>query len=402
MQDDQKKPHLSERERRIISIYFLVILSVILIYFGVGAIINPQVQADSNETMVEIAVLAPITGAMSDYGNAFVTAVKLAVASPPPQYKVNGYLVNVKVYDTYNTAVGAASAAVKAAGRAETIAIIGPLDSRQVVAASDMLAEKDLVLITPAATAPSLVLNNFSGIYRIPITDNYQGQAIVGFLDNRKLEKVFMVGENEPSIPGIIETFNQAARNKIQIVGSVDTAKQEITPEMVQSMVDAEAQAVVYLGGIDKVRVLLQVMSEAELYIPVIGCELINNPDLLPLPDEQVQLFYSIPFITSNVAKISEKSMYSPVLKGQLTSPFAYEATVATWLVMESLSRSGDLTPREIIWNSLNRATIKNIWGDSAGFSSRQFTPGYIYLYQVDTVEGDWSKNEIVYKYKGQ
>jgi len=402
MQDNQIKPHLSDRERRIISIYFLVILTVVLIYFGIGAIINPQVQANSDVTRVEIAVLAPISGTMSEYGNAFVTAVKLAVESPPPQYRVNGYFVNVKVYDTHNTAAGAAAAAAKAAGRAETIAIIGPLDSRQVVAASDMLAGKDLVLITPSATAPSLVLNNFSGIFRIPMTDNYQGQSIVGFLDDRNLEKVFMVGENEPSIPGIIASFNQAARNKIQIVGSVDTAKEEITAEMVQSMVDAEAHAVVYLGGIEKVRVLLQVMSEAELYIPVIGCELINSPDLLPLPNEQVQLFYSIPFITSNVAKISEKSLYSPVLKGQLTSPFAYEATAATWLVMESLSRTGDLAPREIIWNRLNRATIENIWGDTAGFSSRQFSPGYIYLYQVDTVEGDWSKNEIVYKYKGQ
>lgn len=127
----------------------------------------PQVITPGSAAGRPIAILAPLSGANADRGQALVQAAKLALGDPPSPALV--------VQDTGGTAAGAAAAA-QAAITAGDVMIIGPLTSAETAAVAGP---------AKAANIPVLAFTNDPsraqpGVWTLGITPGQQVRRLVG------------------------------------------------------------------------------------------------------------------------------------------------------------------------------------------------------------------------------
>ncbi len=301
-------------------------------------------------------------------------------------------------YDTQGTPDGAAKAARRAARKQATVAIIGPLDARQVLAAAETIQGRKLALITPASTAPALPVGNIPGLYRIPAPDNLQGQAIVEFLDDHLMRRnVFLFARANAYVQNILEVFNQAARDRLRVVGTLDLSQVTSTEEITRQVLDSEADVIVYLGGREDFDLLLGVLVAPDVDLPVVASDMVNDPSLPPLANETLEVYYTSPIL--NMGDLPEDTLvsYQEALGEYSNRPFAFETVQAVWAVFAALEfQEKNQTPREAVWENLGRVRLDGLGGVSTAFWGGQWSPGVIYIYQIDPTQGDWSANPVV------
>jgi ABC-type branched-subunit amino acid transport system substrate-binding protein len=491
---------ISPKERSILIFYFLGLLAVVGLYLFFGVIRDGLPGVALSTSQVEIAVLAPLQG---ELGKGILDVTGQVVAAMPAE-TMRGLQVKVVGYDTRNTADGAARAARQAARNQNTVAIIGPLDARQVLAAVEVLLDQDLTLLTPASTAPTLPLGRYGGLYRLPPPDDLQGRAIVEFLTEDALTNeiflisepgtfsssevenfkqaagkhvilkgeialsgeglpedvieqitagqvdivvylgseengktlqermtnadlgipvvvaargeeafnllvqqpvyngIFLIAEPFSYVQGVTNAFMAAAKDRLVLVDILDLGKESLPPDLANRILDSKANAVVYLGRPETALAVVKAISEAQLEIPVIGSDSLNDPGLLTVPNGSVSVYYTSPFLSLGALSEDESlAQYRQILAERTSTPYAYETAQATLMVLSALSqRSSDSNPRETVWRNIGRTAVSGYDGERFTFSRGQRIPRLYYIYQVSPETGDWTKNKLVFTFK--
>ena len=396
----QRLPSLTRREKIILLIYILSGIAVLALYFGLGILRDGLPVWAVPEGQVEIAVLMPFEGDQAVLREVVLGSVRRAVNNLPADIELASIQqIAITEYDTQGTTDGAAEAARLAARNPATVAIIGPLDARQALASAETLQGENLAVITPFSTAHTLPVETFPGLYRIPATDYLQGQAIVEFLDgNLERRDVYLIASANTYIQTVLDAFNLAAQDRLRVVGTLDLSQAPPAEEITQQIVDSQANAIVFLGSLKSMGSVLGVLLSPEIDMPVVACDSVNDPALLPLVDETIEMYYTSPIL--NLAVLPDEASladYRDALGENAGNPFAYETTQAVWAVFSALSLQGEgQTPREAVWSNLERITLGGLGGVTYAFWDGQWFPVVTYVYQVDPAAGDWSANPVV------
>ncbi len=399
------------KERVILLAYAAGVIGVVGLYALLGMVRQGSPGALAPVRHAEVAVLVPLSGAQADVGKAVLRVVEQSVRTPPANVRPGNLAVTVSGYDTAGTPDGAANAAYRASLNPATIAVIGPLDARQVIAAVETLRDQKLAVLTPASTAPVLQVSRYSGLYRIPAPDDAQGRAIVEFL-TQSLHRtdVFLIVEPSAYTRDILSTFTQAAQGRLRIAATLDLGQSSPPADIGQQLVDSQSNVVVYLGGLKNGRILVEAMSGASLALPVVGSDALNDPALLPVGNS-VPVYYTSPILSLPAASDKESlATFRQVLGELANAPFACETAQATWFVLGALAQSlrqADQSPllyssqqaRASIWHDLGQVAIALpglTTGAVASFADGQKLPRTIYVYQV-TSNAEWPLNRLVY-----
>lgn len=396
----QRLPSLTRREKIILLIFIFSGIAVLGLYFGLGVLQDGLPVRAAPQGRVEIAVLLPFEEEQAIFRESVSGIVQQAINNLPAEIELAGVQqIAITEYDSQGTPDGAAGAARQAARNPETIAIIGPLDARRSLAAAESLRGDILAVITPSSTAPTLPVETYRGLYRMPAADDLQGQAIVTFLDaNLERTNIFLIASPSAYVQRVLEVFNLAAQDRLRIVGTLDLSQAPPVDEINTQIIDSQANAIVYLGGLEDIDIVLGALSHPEIDLPVVACDIVNDPALLPLVDETVEIYYTSPIL--NMAGLLEEASlqnHREVLGEVAGLPFAYETTQAVWALFAALSLQEEgQTPRQAVWDNLEGITLNGVGGDTFAFLDGQWFPGVTYIYQVDPATGDWYSNPVV------
>ena len=396
----QRLPSLTKREKIILLIFILSGIAALMLYLGLGVLRNGLPGNAALPGMVEIAVLLPFEGDQAALRETISGIVRAAVGHLPAGIELGAIQqIAITEYDTKGTPDGAAEAARRAARNPATIAIIGPLDARQALAAAETLQGESLAVITSSSTAPTLTVEAYPGLYRVPAIDYLQGQAIVEFLDGSLARRdVFLIASASAYMQKILDAFNQAARDRLRVVGALDLGQAASVEEITQQIIDSQANAIVFLGDLENFGSILGVLLKPEIDLPVVAPDSINDPAMLPLVGESIAMYYTSPIL--NMAGLPEEASlvdFREALGDHADDPFAYETTQAVWAVFAALSRQGEgRTPRQAVWDNLEEITLGGLGGVPYAFRGGQWFPVVTYVYQVDSAAGVWSSNPLV------
>ena len=386
----QKQGRFSLKERKILLWYATGFVVVLFLFILLSVIREGLPVPGAKSGHVELAVLVPLSGSQSEQGHTALQSVQQAAKNVPPGLKLNELEVTVVGYDTQSTPEGAASAAWSAARNPSTVAIVGPFDARQLVAAAEVLKGKDIAIISPASTAPTLPLKQYPGVYCIPADDNAQGRAIADFLQ-RGLNRtnVYLIAESTTYAEAIKETFTQTLQSRVHVVDTLQLGQGAWPSDLAQNITRSEADVIVFLGGSKNARSLLEALKTADLKLPIVGSDSLNDPALLPLPENSPILYYTSPIVSlTAMPEDATFSIFKQALGNHTKSPFAYETTQAVWLVLGALSRpSSSDVERDVVWHKLASISLT---------SGPRFSRS-IYVYQVDPNGQDWSLNNLIY-----
>ena len=165
---------------------------------------------------IHIRSMAVLTG-LADLGVPSQRGVEMAVADYGP---INGYDVSMGAgIDSQCTGAGGIAAADSIVGDPRVVGAIGTSCSVAAAAASPVLSEAGLVMVSPSNTAPSLTSdlqgnagsNYHPGYYRTASNDLHEGGAVAKFAYNELgLRNVAAIHDGDPYTTGLTDAFANA------------------------------------------------------------------------------------------------------------------------------------------------------------------------------------------------
>lgn len=250
---------------------------------------------------IQIRSLEVITGSIGELGVPRQRAVALALADYGP---IKGHDVTMGAgLDSLCTAEGGKAAAETAVGDHRVVAVIGTSCSVAAAAASPILSQAGLVMISSSNTAPSLTsdlrgnagANYHPGYYRVSSNDLYQAQAVAEFVHNQLgLHRMAAIHDGDPYTTGITEAFSAA----FEALGGAVTAVEEVSrgdTDMIPVLTRIAAsnpEGIFFPLFPDEAGHVVQQIEEVE---GLAGLALFNTESLLFIELESVDAYLSGP-----------------------------------------------------------------------------------------------------------
>ncbi len=182
--------------------------------FEAGELGAVEVGADE---AIQIRSLNAITGEVAFLGIPNENAIRMAVDD---YGQIAGRDVNVGTgLDDLCSADGGQSAAQTIVADSAVVGVIGTSCSGAAAAASPLLSDAGLSMISASNTSPSLTSdlegtageNYYAGYYRTAHNDLFQGQAAANFVfENLDLTKVALIHDGDPYTNGLTTAFENA------------------------------------------------------------------------------------------------------------------------------------------------------------------------------------------------
>ncbi len=181
---------------------------------------------------IQIRSLEVLTGSIGELGIPRQRALAMALADYGP---IKGHNVSMGAgLDSLCTAEGGKAAAETAVGDPRVVAVIGTSCSVAAAAASPILSEAGLVMLSSSNTSPSLTsdlrgnagANYHAGYYRVSSNDLYQAQAVAEFVyDELGLRRMATIHDGDPYTTGLTAAFAVA----FEALGGAVTAVEEVS-----------------------------------------------------------------------------------------------------------------------------------------------------------------------------
>lgn len=182
--------------------------SLVLTMLSSHALLSAACGRSSSPTL-QIGALLPATGSLANDGQATSLAVALAVDEINAGGGLLGQQVEVVFRDDQSTADGAAAAARNLASNERISAVIGTICSACTLAASDVLAAHDIVLVSPESTAAALSGHN-SYTFRTCPSDGLQAKLLAERAIGKHMMRVAVIHEAGLYGSGMASAFVQA------------------------------------------------------------------------------------------------------------------------------------------------------------------------------------------------
>ncbi|WNF26472.1 branched-chain amino acid ABC transporter substrate-binding protein [Streptomyces sp. C11-1] len=248
-----------------------------------------------NQTVV-IGLDAPLTGDLSALGLGIRNSVDLAVKQANAKKYVDGVTFKIEALDDQAQPSSGQQNATKLAANKEVLGVVGPLNSNVGESMQKVLADENLVQVSPANTSPSLTQGQdwnggtkarpFASYFRTSTTDAVQGPFAAQYLFNdAKKKKVFVIDDKKTYGAGLAGTF----KAEFEKLGGTIAGTEHIDPETkdfssVATKVKSSGADVVYYGGeYPAAGPLSKQIKKAGAKIPLVGGDGIFSGEYIKL-----------------------------------------------------------------------------------------------------------------------
>ena len=225
----------------LVTIYFFLVVSFLI----------SGCTSKKQENVITIAAVAPITGKYAEMGIDLLAGIKMAVEEKNEKGGINGTKIILLEADDKASPKDAVSVAQMMINNKDILGVVGHMNSGTTLAVSPVYSQAGMPLIMPVPTNPDITKQNFKNLFRIPITDDKQGSAIINFvLDKMKLDKVAIVHNKQAYGEGLAKEAEKTLknrRNKPLIFLGVNADDQDFKPVILK--VKALSPKVVFFGG---------------------------------------------------------------------------------------------------------------------------------------------------------
>jgi branched-chain amino acid transport system substrate-binding protein len=240
---------------------------------------------------ITIGLIAPLTGPVAAYGDQVKNGAQAAVDTINKNGGILGEKVVLQLADDAGDPKQGVSAANGLVGDG-VLYVVGPVTSGVAMAASDVLAENGVLMVTPTATAPDLTTRGLTNILRTCGRDDQQAEVSANYvLEHLKDKKIAIVHDKGTYGMGLADAF-KAVINK----GGVNEVLYEgLTPgekdySALVGRLKKDGAEVIYFGGYHPEGGLLaRQLADAGVKAQIIGGEGLSNTEYWAIGNQAAQ-----------------------------------------------------------------------------------------------------------------
>lgn len=335
---------------------FLVAVFAALSLVGCG-----EKQA-SDASVKKVAVIAPMTGSASVYGEWIQHGIEMAITDGASAVKFD-------LLDSMGDPKTAATLAQKALADGSTIAL-WVVTSGDMMALRDVATQSGLPLITSTATSPAIT-DGRKGIFRTIVNSAQETEALVKYTTEKlKPKKVAILYINDAGGKASSEQFAHFfEQNKIEVAY---TDSYEKIPHDLRTLaaktIAAKPDAVVITGYSSALGAVLQSIRELSPNIPILCNQGLESPENLSLPPKVLtNVYYSIAYVDSTTIHERVRDGFN---RRYGKPPGLYEITAYDTATLISRAVASGAVKRELLVDALSHSDFKGVNGDYR-FSSK-------------------------------
>ncbi|WP_233712252.1 branched-chain amino acid ABC transporter substrate-binding protein [Kribbella turkmenica] len=249
---------------------------------------------DATKT-AKIGVIAPLSGDLSALGLGIQHSVELAVKQANDSNAIPGWKLEVDAKDDEAKPDTGKNAATALASDPDVIGVVGTLNTSTSQQVQPVLAQKNIVQVSPANTGPGLTQGAnwqtdpkrpYPTYFRTCTTDAVQGPFAARYLyETAKITKVATIHDKKAYGQGLVGTFTEEFKK----LGGQVVSAQTINPDdsnyqaVISAIKPSAPQAVYYGGEYPQAGPLSQQMKAAGLAVPLMGGDGIYDPKFITL-----------------------------------------------------------------------------------------------------------------------
>lgn len=169
------------------------------------ALLNISIAMAADKT-IKIGIAGPFTGPYASFGDQFWLGAEKAVADLNSNGGIDGnQIVLIKADDACNPKQ-AVQVAQKLVNVEKVTAVIGHFCSAATLAAANIYANNNTLMITPGSTNPSITEQGQKTVFRMCGRDDQQGSVAAKFmLDELKAKKIVIIHDNDTYGKGLAD-----------------------------------------------------------------------------------------------------------------------------------------------------------------------------------------------------
>jgi len=251
-------------------------------------------QAAGGGRTAKIYVISPQSGPDAALGLGMRNSAQLAVEQAKARGDIPGWNLEVVPLDDAGDPAKAAEAAKKAASDEATVAVVGSIFSGLTKAMQQPLADAGILLVSPSATNPTLTRGEdyakkpkrqYDSFFRVIAPDDAHAPALAQYLHAQNIGRVAVVHDGDSYGSGLAAAFTESFQKeggKVVLTAQVDPKAPPVYTKVVQQLVAAKPQAVLFGGVETQGGALAGQIREAGLTVPVVGGDALATELYIP------------------------------------------------------------------------------------------------------------------------
>jgi branched-chain amino acid transport system substrate-binding protein len=274
----------------------IVILGLSLLLAGCGTKTSGSSNSSSSSNSsggdkVYIGWVAPLTGTGANYGEQMLNGAKLAAKEINAAGGINGKQIEIVSQDDKSDPKEAANIAQMYTGDDRIAGVLGNYNSSCGLAGAPIYDQANLPVIH-VGTSPEFSKHKHNSMFRISVTDAFQGSFVSKWMADEGLKKPAIIWENDDYGRGLKETVSsETAKNGGKVAGDwsymINQTKDysAILTNVKQSGADS-----IFIGGLYTEGALIgKQMQQLSLKIPVYGTDGLYEKSLIDLGGDAVE-----------------------------------------------------------------------------------------------------------------
>jgi branched-chain amino acid transport system substrate-binding protein len=356
--------------------------------------------------IIKIASQSPLSGGQSQLGIGIRNGVELAIEQLGGPLRDMGFDLQFVPFDDQATPDVGVANAQQIVADAAILGVVGHLNSGVAIPSSEVYAQNDLVMVSPANTNPLVTDRALPTVNRVCGRDDAQGEVGAQFTLDDGITSVYVLNDTTAYGLGVASFYRDSVEAKgITVLGFEGTEETSNFEGVIQPILALEPDAV-YFGGIyNQIGVFVNQLYAAGYTGKFLGPDGLDAPDFAELAgDAVVGVRYTsaggpasaFPDAADFVASYTEKFGEAPVTYGAE----AYDSTsiILAGILRAAEAAGGEIPTREAVAAEV-RATVDYdgltgvITFDANGDRT---LANYFILEVVSADKADWGNNTVI------
>lgn len=244
-------------------------------------------QAADTGDNIKVGGAFELTGNVANYGKSIESGFKLAIDEVNEKGGVNGKKITLVESDNKSEPAESGNSVTKLVTQDKVVAVVGPATSGCVNAATPITTANKIPHIAPAATAPSITVENGKVkdfVFRACFIDPFQGQVMAVFADKTlKVKNVAIFYDSSSDYSkGLAEVFQKTLEGKGgKIVAKEAFLSKDVDFKSALTKLKAANPEAIYVPGYyEEVSKIIKQAREIGITCPMMGSDGWESPKL--------------------------------------------------------------------------------------------------------------------------
>lgn len=245
----------------------------------------------SGGNVIKVASVSPLSGSQAAMGEAIKNGAQMALEERAEEFKALGFTLQLAPQDDQADPKVGVSVARKMILEEDILAVVGHLNSGVAIPSSEVYAEKNLAMVSPANTAVDVTERGLKNVTRICARDDGQGPAGAEYMFNEAGAKsVFVINDKTTYGQGVADEFSKHfAEIGGQVLGNEGITPGESDFSAVEEKVRASSAEAVYFGGMyPEGALLIKQLAQKGITVKFMGPDGLDSAELANIAGDAV------------------------------------------------------------------------------------------------------------------